>query len=180
MVGTLGVAGYLDAVENVRKLAQAAGKKTYTLLMGKPTPAKLANFPEVEVFVLVADPQVVFVSACTCSNNSFQDFPQCSAGCLREGWAFHLACIKHLPRLASTRMSYNATRQYCAIMAASPSSIEWAAEIELLSMLNPAGPDPGQQGVLRRPSSRPTKHSWPSLLAPSGMAHTAWTLTPCC
>lgn len=24
--------------------------------MGKPNPAKLANFPEVEVFVLVADP----------------------------------------------------------------------------------------------------------------------------
>jgi diphthamide biosynthesis protein 2 len=34
-----------------------AGKKTYTLLMGKPRPAKLANFPEVEVFVMLADPQ---------------------------------------------------------------------------------------------------------------------------
>ena len=34
-----------------------AGKKTYTLLMGKPSPAKLANFPELEVFVMVADPQ---------------------------------------------------------------------------------------------------------------------------
>jgi Putative diphthamide synthesis protein len=33
-----------------------AGKKSYTFLMGKPNPAKLANFPEVEVFVLVADP----------------------------------------------------------------------------------------------------------------------------
>ena len=58
VVGTLGVAGYLQAVEQVRRLAQAAGKKTYTLLIGKPSPAKLANFPEVEVFVLVADPQV--------------------------------------------------------------------------------------------------------------------------
>ncbi len=27
------------------------------MLMGKPNPAKLANFPEVEVFVMVADPQ---------------------------------------------------------------------------------------------------------------------------
>lgn len=34
-----------------------AGKKTYTLLMGKPNPAKLANFPELEVFVMLADPQ---------------------------------------------------------------------------------------------------------------------------
>jgi diphthamide biosynthesis protein 2 len=58
VVGTLGVAGYGDAVERIRDLAQAAGKRTYTLLMGKPSPAKLANFPEVEVFVLVADPQV--------------------------------------------------------------------------------------------------------------------------
>lgn len=36
---------------------QQAGKKTYTLLMGKPNPAKLANFPEIEVFVMLADPQ---------------------------------------------------------------------------------------------------------------------------
>jgi diphthamide biosynthesis protein 2 len=34
-----------------------AGKKTYTLLMGKPNPAKLANFPELEVFVMLSDPQ---------------------------------------------------------------------------------------------------------------------------
>lgn len=38
-------------------LACSAGKRTYTFLMGKPGPAKLANFPEVEVFVLVADPE---------------------------------------------------------------------------------------------------------------------------
>ncbi|KAK9821112.1 hypothetical protein WJX81_007441 [Elliptochloris bilobata] len=57
VVGTLGVAGYRVAVEAVRALARRAGKRTYTLLVGKPSPAKLANFPEVEVFVLVADPQ---------------------------------------------------------------------------------------------------------------------------
>ena len=57
LVGTLGVAGYRDAIESIRHLAKAAGKKTYTMLMGKPNPAKLANFPEVEVFVMVADPQ---------------------------------------------------------------------------------------------------------------------------
>ena len=59
VVGTLGVAGYLAAAEQVRRLARAAGKRTYTLLMGKPNPAKLANFPEVEVFVMVADSQVL-------------------------------------------------------------------------------------------------------------------------
>lgn len=56
-MGTLGVAGYQGAIESIRRLAKQAGKKTYTMLMGKPNPAKLANFPEVEVFVMVADPQ---------------------------------------------------------------------------------------------------------------------------
>lgn len=57
VVGTLGAAGYKDSVDALRLAAKRAGKKTYTLLMGKPNPAKLANFPEIEVFVLVADPQ---------------------------------------------------------------------------------------------------------------------------
>ena len=34
-------------------VASRAGKKTYTVLMGKPAPAKLANFPEVAVWVQV-------------------------------------------------------------------------------------------------------------------------------
>ena len=51
------MAGYRDAIESIRRLAKSAGKKTYTMLMGKPNPAKLANFPEVEIFVMVADPQ---------------------------------------------------------------------------------------------------------------------------
>jgi diphthamide biosynthesis protein 2 len=57
IVGTLGAAGYREAIARVRKAAHSAGKKTYTLLVGKPSPAKLANFPEVDVFVMVADPQ---------------------------------------------------------------------------------------------------------------------------
>lgn len=63
VVGTLGVAGYLQAAEKVRAMTQAAGKKTYTLLMGKPSPVKLANFPEVDVFVLIADAQVCSLCA---------------------------------------------------------------------------------------------------------------------
>ncbi|KAK9785346.1 hypothetical protein WJX73_008039 [Symbiochloris irregularis] len=57
LVGTLGVAGYQGVVDAVRKAAKGAGKKTYTLLAGRPTPQKLANFPEIEVFVMIADPQ---------------------------------------------------------------------------------------------------------------------------
>ena len=57
LVGTLGAAGYKDSINSLRVAAQEAGKKTYTLLMGKHNPAKLANFPDIDVFVLVADPQ---------------------------------------------------------------------------------------------------------------------------
>ncbi|KAG1680338.1 hypothetical protein FOA52_015428 [Chlamydomonas sp. UWO 241] len=56
LAGTLACAGFTDAIAMVRRLAHAAGKKTYTLVMGKPNPAKLANFPEIDVFVMVADP----------------------------------------------------------------------------------------------------------------------------
>ncbi len=33
----------------LRRLVVAAGKKSYTFLMGKPNPAKLGNFPEVRM-----------------------------------------------------------------------------------------------------------------------------------
>lgn len=54
IAGTLSVAGARDALARVRSLAEVAGKKTYTFLVGKPNPAKLGNFPEVDVFVMVA------------------------------------------------------------------------------------------------------------------------------
>ena len=40
-----------------------AGKKSYTMLMGRPNPAKLANFPECDVFVLVACAQTVLLDS---------------------------------------------------------------------------------------------------------------------
>ena len=52
-MGTLAAAGYKRVLEVLRAAAKAAGKQTYTMLVGKPNPAKLANFPEVEVWVLV-------------------------------------------------------------------------------------------------------------------------------
>ncbi|WVZ59182.1 LOW QUALITY PROTEIN: hypothetical protein U9M48_009369, partial [Paspalum notatum var. saurae] len=47
LVGTLGVAGYLYIIEQMKELIKATGKKSYTLVMGRPNSAKLANFPEV-------------------------------------------------------------------------------------------------------------------------------------
>lgn len=41
------VAGYLHIIHQMKELITGAGKKAYTLVMGRPNPAKLANFPEV-------------------------------------------------------------------------------------------------------------------------------------
>ncbi|KAJ3323976.1 Diphthamide biosynthesis protein 2 [Boothiomyces sp. JEL0866] len=57
VVGTLGVASYLNVVNTLKELIIASGKKPYILAVGKPNPAKLGNFPEIECFVLIACPE---------------------------------------------------------------------------------------------------------------------------
>ncbi|XP_044298598.1 2-(3-amino-3-carboxypropyl)histidine synthase subunit 2 [Varanus komodoensis] len=57
VVGTLGVADYLSVLQHLREIIHWAGKRAYTLAVGKLNPAKLANFLEVDIFVLVACPQ---------------------------------------------------------------------------------------------------------------------------
>jgi diphthamide biosynthesis protein 2 len=57
LVGTLGVASYLHLIKHLRSILVAKGKKTYTISVGKLNPAKLANFAEIECFVLVACPE---------------------------------------------------------------------------------------------------------------------------
>ncbi|KAK4057237.1 Diphthamide biosynthesis protein 2 [Microbotryomycetes sp. JL221] len=63
LVGTLGVAAYLPLISHLRKLIESHGKKSYTVAVGKLNPAKLANFMEVECFVLVACPENTMVDA---------------------------------------------------------------------------------------------------------------------
>lgn len=63
LVGTLGVAGYLNIIEQMKDLIKAAGKKSYTLVMGRPNSAKLANFPECEVFVYVSCAQTALLDS---------------------------------------------------------------------------------------------------------------------
>lgn len=47
VIGTLGVKNYLQAIERIKKLLKLHNKKYYMVSVGKPTVAKLANFPEV-------------------------------------------------------------------------------------------------------------------------------------
>ncbi|KAH8887312.1 diphthamide biosynthesis protein [Thozetella sp. PMI_491] len=53
LVNTLSVANYLTSLDNIRAHISAAGKKSYTVVVGKLNPAKLANFAEVDGWVVV-------------------------------------------------------------------------------------------------------------------------------
>jgi diphthamide biosynthesis protein 2 len=53
LVNTLSVANYLSSVDALRKQIAAAGKKSYTMVVGKLNPAKLANFAEIDGWVVV-------------------------------------------------------------------------------------------------------------------------------
>ncbi|KAI8320118.1 diphthamide biosynthesis protein [Martensiomyces pterosporus] len=57
VVGTLAATRYLHVVEALKKLIRAAHKKLYVFVIGKLNVAKLANFAEIDVFVLVACPE---------------------------------------------------------------------------------------------------------------------------
>ncbi|KAF9074276.1 putative diphthamide synthesis protein-domain-containing protein, partial [Rhodocollybia butyracea] len=63
LVGTLGVASYLPLIKHIRALLTASHKKSYTISVGKLNPSKLANFMEIECFVLVACPENSLVDA---------------------------------------------------------------------------------------------------------------------
>ncbi|KAF7328851.1 2-(3-amino-3-carboxypropyl)histidine synthase subunit 2 [Mycena venus] len=63
LVGTLGVASYLPLIKHLRALLARTRKKSYTISVGKLNPSKLANFAEIECFVLVACPENSLVEA---------------------------------------------------------------------------------------------------------------------
>lgn len=53
LVNTLSVSNYLASIDLLRKKMARAGKKSYTVVVGKLNPAKLANFAEIEGWVVV-------------------------------------------------------------------------------------------------------------------------------
>ncbi|XP_010469301.2 PREDICTED: diphthamide biosynthesis protein 2-like [Camelina sativa] len=63
LVGTLGVAGYLHMIHHMQALISAAGKKSYILAMGRPNSAKLANFPECDVFIYISCAQTALLDS---------------------------------------------------------------------------------------------------------------------
>ncbi|KAG6805844.1 hypothetical protein H0H92_013774, partial [Tricholoma furcatifolium] len=63
LVGTLGVSSYLPLIRHLRTLLARHKKKSYTISVGKLNPSKLANFLEIECFVLVACPENSVIEA---------------------------------------------------------------------------------------------------------------------
>ena len=63
LAGTLGVGDYLAIIERLKKLVHLAGKKSYTFVVGKLNVAKLANFMEVDAYVLVSCPENTLIDS---------------------------------------------------------------------------------------------------------------------
>ncbi|XP_057680482.1 2-(3-amino-3-carboxypropyl)histidine synthase subunit 2 [Corythoichthys intestinalis] len=57
LVGTLGVANYLTIIQQLKDAIRSAGKKSYVFAMGKLNVPKLANFLEIDIFVLISCPE---------------------------------------------------------------------------------------------------------------------------
>lgn len=53
LINTLSVKNYLNIVQHVKSRIQAAGKKSYTFVVGKLNAAKVANFSEIDAWVVI-------------------------------------------------------------------------------------------------------------------------------
>ncbi|KAL1456582.1 hypothetical protein WDU94_001303 [Cyamophila willieti] len=63
LVGTLAAGQYLTAVNHVKSLCKKHAKKSYIISVGKPNVPKLANFPEIDVYVLISCPEMSLPNA---------------------------------------------------------------------------------------------------------------------
>ncbi|KAB1219449.1 Chitinase 4, partial [Morella rubra] len=60
---TINAACYLHMICQMKALIAGAGKKAYTLVVGRPNPAKLVNFPECDVFIYVSCAQTALLDS---------------------------------------------------------------------------------------------------------------------
>jgi len=61
VVATLATEQYLEIINRLKRKLLEAGKKPYVFSVGKLNPAKLANFTEIDVFVLVSCPLTALI-----------------------------------------------------------------------------------------------------------------------
>ncbi|KAI4454753.1 diphthamide biosynthesis protein [Holotrichia oblita] len=53
VIATVVIENYMKAIDRIKNLLKLNGKKYYIISVGRPTVAKLANFPEMDVYVLI-------------------------------------------------------------------------------------------------------------------------------
>ena len=63
LAGTLGIKDHIKVMDRLKQIVKNAGKKSYTFVVGKLNVAKLANFAEIDVYVLVACPENTLVDS---------------------------------------------------------------------------------------------------------------------
>ena len=61
LIGVLSHAAVLGVVERLQGLVKAAGKKSYTVAVGKVNPSKLANFADVDLWCLISCPYAALI-----------------------------------------------------------------------------------------------------------------------
>ncbi|XP_012137952.1 diphthamide biosynthesis 2 [Megachile rotundata] len=57
VVATLGIKDYLKVITMMKDILKQKNKKSYILSIGKINPVKLANFPEIDAFVVITCPE---------------------------------------------------------------------------------------------------------------------------
>eukprot|EP00501_MAST-03F_sp_TOSAG23-6_P001184 GSMAST32.ASY1.ANO1.1228.1 assembled CDS len=62
VAGTLAVSGFKEAMDRAKSLITKSGRKCYSFVVGKLNVPKLANYMEIDVFVLVAAPEYSFLA----------------------------------------------------------------------------------------------------------------------
>lgn len=60
------IASYLNIIDHLKKVIKASGRKAYFFVMGKLNVAKMANFMEIDCYVLVSCPENSLIDSKVC------------------------------------------------------------------------------------------------------------------
>ncbi|OZC09305.1 diphthamide biosynthesis protein 2 [Onchocerca flexuosa] len=114
VVNTLDLVGYREALERTRKLCKVAGKKSYTLAVGKINVPKLSNFAnDIEAFIVLSCPYGIILDVSDFYRPVLSVFeaeaalnPQCRwlAG---DGWTAEFKDFLHISFLNSLHTKFD-------------------------------------------------------------------------
>jgi len=94
LIATLGVANHLDVASQLETTIRQAGKTVYRFVVGKPNTEKLANFSDIDIFVLIA-----------CAENSLIDSKEFFQPIVTP-FEMELACNPHRQWTATCELDF--------------------------------------------------------------------------